>query len=584
MDTTLEEKGWAADERELYSTRMQLNKGSQATSTSGKEKSSSEELVEYPGFLMLILISIALVLAVFLTALDNMIIVTAIPKITTQFNSLDDIGWYGAAFLITTGGFQLIFGKLYVLYPVKWVFLTSIAIFEIGSLLCGAAPNSTALILGRAIAGLGSAGLFNGAMVIISYSVRLEHRPVYFGIFGGVYAVASVVGPLLGGVFTDKVSWRWCFYINLPIGAVTVLVIFFILEHPKQKDMSSLTWKERVKQSDIPGNALFMLLVVCLLLAVQWGGIKYPWKNGRIIALFVLAGLFIIFFIFLQLRLQEKATLPPRIAKMRTIWSSIGFSFFLVGAMFYVVFYLPIWFQAVQGTSAIQSGIRSLPLILSMTFSSIVSGAVIGIIGYYVPFMIGGCAVLAVGTGLLTMLEPNSSKGVWIGYQILVGLGTGAANQQAVLAVQTVLEQKDIPIGTALVIFAQTLGGAIAIAIGQSIFRQELTKNIIKFAPDLDPIFVIGVGASHIQDLFDKKHVPSIRQAYNDAITAAMFVAIAFACIAIVFACLVEWKSVKPPVKKTTEDTEARSATEKGPDNDKQLPLSDVSQVLDSRN
>jgi len=179
------------------------------------------------------------------------------------------VGWYGAAYLITTGGFQLIWAKFYTIFPIKWVFLSSITIFELGSLVCGAAPSSIALIIGRAIAGLGSAGLFSGAMVIMAYAVRLEKRPIFMGIFGGVYAVASVVGPLLGGVFTDKVSWRWCFYVNLPIGAVTIGIVLVLLKHPKQESFSHLTWKERLARLDIPGNALFMLTVICLLLAIR---------------------------------------------------------------------------------------------------------------------------------------------------------------------------------------------------------------------------------------------------------------------------------------------------------------------------
>ena len=175
-----------------------------------------KETTQPPSNAKLLIINLASCIAVLCVALDNTIIATAIPRITDQFQALDDVGWYGSAYLLTTCAFQLLFGKFYGNFNVKWVFLAALALFELGSLICGAAPNSVALIVGRAIAGLGSAGIFSGAQIICAYTVPLEKRAVYTGLIGGTYGVASVIGPLLGGAFTEHVSWRWCFYINLP--------------------------------------------------------------------------------------------------------------------------------------------------------------------------------------------------------------------------------------------------------------------------------------------------------------------------------------------------------------------------------
>ena len=175
-----------------------------------------EQPIEPPSTSKLLIINLASCLAVLCVALDNTIIATAIPRITDQFHALDDVGWYGSSYLLTTCAFQLLFGKFYSQFNVKWVFLSALALFEVGSLICGAAPNSTALIVGRAIAGLGSAGIFSGAQIICAYTVPLEKRAIYTGLIGGTYGISSVIGPLLGGAFTTHATWRWCFYINLP--------------------------------------------------------------------------------------------------------------------------------------------------------------------------------------------------------------------------------------------------------------------------------------------------------------------------------------------------------------------------------
>lgn len=519
-----------------------INKDTELLHTSQKSLEQAQ-----PTGLKLATIIVALCLAVFLVALDNTIIATAIPRITDAFHALDDVGWYGSAYLLTTCSFQLLFGKLYSHFNIKLVFLLAISVFELGSLVCGVAPTSTALIIGRAIAGLGAAGIFSGALIIIAVNVPLEKRPIYSSAVIGMYGIASVAGPLMGGALTDKVSWRWCFYINLPIGAVAmILITIFLKTPPLQRMASSTSLMQKFLKFDPLGTMVFVPAIVCLLLALQWGGSQYPWSNAKIIALFVVFAVLMIVFIVIQIWEGEDATVPPRIFMQRSILAGTWFGICLGGAFFLFIYYLPIWFQAVKDTSAIGSGIRCLPLILSQIVGVGLSGGLTTRFGYYTPFMLLSTVLMAIGSGLLTTLKIDSGTGLWVGYQLMFGIGSGAGFQQPVLAAQTVLDLHDVPIGVAINMFLQLFGGTLFVTVAQNVFTTRLLSDVVANLPQLNPNQVVQTGATELRGLVHTAaDTRLLLAAYNGALTHSFEVALILSCLTIFGAVAMEWKSVK---------------------------------------
>ncbi|KAK6075566.1 HC-toxin efflux carrier TOXA 15 [Seiridium cupressi] len=486
---------------------------------------------------------------------DRLIVTTAIPKISDDFHSVTNVGWYGSAYLLANCAFQLFFGKLFVVYSIKYVFLVSILLFEVGSALCGAAPNSIAFIVGRAIAGVGSAGIFSASITVMVYSVPLHRRPLYQGLFGVVFGVANVISPLLGGAFADSAAtWRWCFYINLPLGAFSVVCIVFLLHIPDRPTQLVPT-REKLAQLDSLGLITLLGGVISLLLALEWGGTTYAWNNGRIIALLVTGIALLMAFVAVQIIWPDTATVPPRVFAQRSIMTA-SLAMFTAGAcMMTTYYYLPIWFQAIEGVSAVQSGIRLLPTVIGQALGSIAGGYAIKKIGYYTPVMLFSIALMCIGTGLLTTLQVDTSEGKWIGYQIPYGIGLGTTLQAPLLAGQTVLPLPDVPIGTSLMFFTQLFGGAIFVSVGQNLFNNYFIKGLAG-VPGVDLSTILQQGATAITDIAEPtKGLVVI--AYNEALRKIFITGLVMACLTFLGASGMEWKSVKNPAPKV--DAESQS-------------------------
>ncbi|KAG7115539.1 MFS-type transporter VdtG like protein [Verticillium longisporum] len=481
--------------------------------------------------------------AMFLVALDRTIIATAIPRITDEFQSLGDIGWYGSAYMLTTAASQLLFGRIYKFYSPKVVYLASIVVFEIGSLLCGVAPNSAVLITGRAVAGFGSAGIFTGSMMILITIVPLHKRPMFQGVFGMVFGVAAVIGPLVGGAFAGNATWRWCFYMNLPIGGVAFIFLFFMLQAP-QKPSKPVSLTKHITRLDPLGSFFFIPSIVALLLALQWGGATYAWSNGRIIALFVVFALAFVAFAAIQIFMPDTAQVPVRIISQRTVLAGTFFIIFLAGSMMLAVYYVPLWFQTVKGFDPVQSGIYTLPLVLSLVASSIMSGLITQRIGYYTPAMLLCPSIMAVGLGLLSTLHPGSSTAAWVGFQFLTGFGLGFGMQTVGLAVQTVLPREDVSTGLAITFFGQQLGGAVFLAVGQAILSNLLVDRLSS-VPGLDPDAIVQSGATDLHNVVPAEDFDVVVAAYNFACTRIFLAGMGLALVTLACALCVEWRSVK---------------------------------------
>ncbi|KAF2259788.1 MFS general substrate transporter [Lojkania enalia] len=497
---------------------------------------SPKDEAQYPGGLALSLIMVALLLSMFLVALDMTIVATAIPRITDDFNRLDQVGWYGSGFFLTVATFQASWGKAYKYFPLKIAFFTSVIIFEVGSLICALAKDSPMLIVGRAIQGVGGAGIIGGCYVIIAFIVPLQKAPSYIGLLGAVFSLASVAGPLLGGVFTDKVSWRWCFYINLPIGGLALFLLAIFFHTPAAAKPAPATWVEVFLQMDPLGIVLILASLVCYMLALEWAGVHKGWSSADVVGTLVGWIVLTICFVISQLYQGERSMIVPAQLKRRLVWSGSFFIFFLNAANFLMIYYLPIYFQAIQGASPSSSGVRNLPYILASSLCTVAQGHLIRLFPHPHPFMVGGAVVFTVGAGLLYTLDIGSSTGKYVGYQILVGAGIGTAIQVPVISAQAKTPPADLSTATSIILFFQLISGALSVSAAQAIFTNRLIASIPKYMADIDPHSLIQLGATNLRQHFAGSQLLGVLHAYMDGLRASWALGIGLAGIA-VLAC-----------------------------------------------
>ncbi|GKT45902.1 putative efflux pump gsfJ [Colletotrichum spaethianum] len=480
------------------------------------------------------------------------IVATAIPKITDQFHRLDDISWYASAYFMTLGAFQSQWGKVYKYFPLKTSYLVAIFIFELGSLVCAVARNSMTLIVGRAISGLGASGIAPGVYTISAFAAEPTKRATYTGVIGVSYGVAAVAGPLIGGGLTNAASWRWCFFINLPIGGLAAFVILLTFKNPQAAKVIDATLKEKLLQMDFLGTVLVMGASLCLLLALQYAGVSHAWNSSIVIGLLVGFVALMIALVILETWQGERAMLTPRLVRKRTVWVNAVYGFFFAGAYFVTLYFLPIYFQSIDNVSPIGSGVRNIPLIVLFSIATYGSGVAITKTGIAAPYLTVGSAIITIAAGLLFTLDVGTSTGKWVGYQILAGFGYGLALQVPVIVAQAFAEPADIAPTTAIIIFARSLGGTFMLAAAQSGFVNQLVHRLATTAPGVSPALVTGTGATELHQVFSGAELDGVIRAYAWGIKVAFAITIAACGITFPVSLLSKWDNVnakKQPAK-----------------------------------
>ncbi|PYH78573.1 MFS general substrate transporter [Aspergillus uvarum CBS 121591] len=413
----------------------------------------------------------------FLAALDTSILSTALPTIALDLYAGEMYMWISNAYILSSTVVLPLFGQTANIFGRRWLMIISVVIFAIGSTIAGSASTTTAIIAGRAIQGIGGGGINILVDTVICDLVPLRQRGKYVALMASIWAVGTTIGPVLGGAFAQHVSWRWVFYINLPLCGVSLflLALFLQVNHPPRPPNTTL--RQQFGRVDLLGNTILTLAVVAILLALTWAGTAYPWSSWRILTpLFLgLAGL-ALFCIHQASRFCREPSIPPQLFSSATALCALWLSFFQNLLLYWVGYFLPVYFQALRSLSATASGLAVLPITAAIAPFGVITGVLIAMKGKYRPFHFLGYVCVTTGVALFSLLNNNSPARDWAGFQVLFGAGLGMIFSSTLPPIQAVLPESEVATATATWAFVRSLGCIWGIAIPTSIFNTRVQQ------------------------------------------------------------------------------------------------------------
>ncbi|MEU3399144.1 MDR family MFS transporter [Streptomyces filamentosus] len=494
----------------------------------------------------------ALLLGMLLAALDQTIVSTALPTIVSELGGMEHLSWVVTAYMLASTAATPLWGKLGDQYGRKKLFQAAIVLFLIGSALCGLAQNMPQLIAFRAVQGLGGGGLMVLSMAIVGDLVSPRDRGKYQGLFGAVFGATSVLGPLLGGLFTEHLSWRWVFYINLPIGVVALFVIAAVLHIPVRSAHHTI---------DYLGTFLIASVATCLVLVASLGGTTWDWDSPQIIGTALLGAVLLVWFVRVEGRAAEPV-LPLKLFRIRTFTLVSVISFVVGFAMFGAMTYLPTFLQIVQGVTPTMSGVHMLPMVAGMLLTSTASGQIVSRTGRWKVFPVAGTAVTALGLLLLHRLTETSSTWEMSVYFFVFGAGLGLVMQVLVLVVQNAVGYEDLGVATSGATFFRSIGASFGVAVFGTIFTARLThklEDVFARAAEAGTPLPPGTGPARVAA--DPRAIaelppalrPEVLHAYSTSITDVFLYAAPVVLLALVVACFLKEDPLRASV--TAPDT-----------------------------